>query len=96
MTSSISSASTGQCQSSNNEFRNTDYVCPIHISLDSDSSLKFGHRGNPADTPGSEDERGFYLGEPSRVQLQREYDDRGAAGGTTQGHSSSDTHLTQE
>jgi len=29
--------------------------------LDSNSSLKFGHRGNPDDTPGSVDEGGFYL-----------------------------------
>jgi hypothetical protein len=28
---------------------------------DSTSSLKFGHRGSPSDTPGSEDERGFFL-----------------------------------
>ncbi len=31
------------------------------VNLNSDSSLKFGHRGNPVDTPGSEDDRGFYL-----------------------------------
>jgi hypothetical protein len=31
------------------------------VNVDSDSSLKFGHRGNPEDTPGSEDDRGFYL-----------------------------------
>jgi len=31
------------------------------LNLDSDSSVKFGHRGNPSDTPGSQDERGFYL-----------------------------------
>lgn len=31
------------------------------LNLDSDSSLKFGHRGNPVDTPGSVDWRGFYL-----------------------------------
>jgi Concanavalin A-like lectin/glucanases superfamily/Kelch motif len=30
-------------------------------NLDSISSLKFGHRGSPSDTPGSEDERGFFL-----------------------------------
>jgi hypothetical protein len=30
-------------------------------NVDSDSSLKFGHRGNPEDTPGSDDDRGFYL-----------------------------------
>lgn len=28
---------------------------------DSASSLKFGHRGDPSDTPGSSDTRGFYL-----------------------------------
>lgn len=31
-------------------------------SFNSAASLKFGHRGSPADTPGSEDERGFFLG----------------------------------
>lgn len=31
------------------------------LNLDSPSSLKFGHRGNPNDTPGSQDTRGFYL-----------------------------------
>jgi YVTN family beta-propeller protein len=31
------------------------------LSLDSSSTLKFGHRGNPEDTPGSEDNRGFFL-----------------------------------
>jgi hypothetical protein len=31
------------------------------LNLDSISSLKFGHRGNPIDTPGSRDESGFYL-----------------------------------
>lgn len=31
------------------------------VDLDSTSSLKFGHRGNPDDTPGSVDTRGFYL-----------------------------------
>jgi len=30
-------------------------------NVDSDSSLKFGHRGDPFDTPGSEDTGGFYL-----------------------------------
>jgi len=29
--------------------------------LSSGSSVKFGHRGNPDDTPGSEDWRGFYM-----------------------------------
>jgi hypothetical protein len=28
---------------------------------DSTSSLKFGHRGSPSDTPGSDDGRGFFL-----------------------------------
>jgi predicted GH43/DUF377 family glycosyl hydrolase len=32
-----------------------------HINLDSEASLKLGHRGNPSDTPGSEDDRGFFL-----------------------------------
>lgn len=31
------------------------------VNVDSSSSLKFGHRGAPSDTPGSEDESGFYL-----------------------------------
>jgi len=40
------------------------------LNLDSNSSLKFGHRGNPTDTPGSEDERQFYLnGRIDEVQL---------------------------
>jgi hypothetical protein len=40
------------------------------LNLDSDSSLKFGHRGNPTDTPGSHDERGFYLnGQIDEVEL---------------------------
>src|SRR5262249_41387686 len=30
-------------------------------NLDTTSSLKFGHRGNPTDTPGSTDTRDFYL-----------------------------------
>ncbi len=39
-------------------------------NLDSDASLKFGHRGNPFDTPGSEDERGFFLvGRIDEVEL---------------------------
>ena len=29
--------------------------------LDSAASLKFGHRGDPDDTPGSESEHGFFL-----------------------------------
>jgi hypothetical protein len=37
---------------------------------DSDSSLKFGHRGNPNDTPGSTDDRGFFLnGRIDEVEL---------------------------
>jgi hypothetical protein len=40
------------------------------LNLDTDASLKFGHRGNPADTPGSEDENGFFLnGQIDEVQL---------------------------
>lgn len=40
------------------------------VDLDSASSLKFGHRGNPADTPGSEDDREFYLnGQIDEVEL---------------------------
>jgi concanavalin A-like lectin/glucanase superfamily protein len=31
------------------------------VNLDSTSSLKFGHRGNPSDTPGSSDTRDFWL-----------------------------------
>lgn len=31
------------------------------LNINSVSSLKFGHRGNPADTPGSEDVSGFFL-----------------------------------
>jgi hypothetical protein len=39
-------------------------------NLDSAASLKFGHRGNPDDTPGSEDENGFFLnGRIDHVQL---------------------------
>jgi concanavalin A-like lectin/glucanase superfamily protein len=32
-----------------------------NLNADSTSSLKFGHRGNPTDTPGSQDPRGFFL-----------------------------------
>jgi hypothetical protein len=40
------------------------------LNLSSESSLKFGHRGNPDDTPGSGDERGFYLnGRIDEVEL---------------------------
>jgi hypothetical protein len=39
-------------------------------SLDSESSLKFGHRGAPSDTPGSQDESGFFLnGRVDEVEL---------------------------
>jgi hypothetical protein len=39
-------------------------------NLNSSSSLKFGHRGGPEDTPGSIDERGFYLsGRIDEVEL---------------------------
>jgi hypothetical protein len=39
-------------------------------NADSDSSLKFGHRGNPDDTPGSTDDRGFFLnGRIDEVEL---------------------------
>lgn len=40
------------------------------LDLDSEVPLKFGHRGNPTDTPGSEDESQFYLnGQIDEVQL---------------------------
>jgi hypothetical protein len=40
------------------------------LNLDSISSLKFGHRGNPNDTPNSEDDRGFFLnGRIDEVEL---------------------------
>jgi len=39
-------------------------------NLDSTSSLKFGHRGSPSDTPGSDDEREFFLnGRIDEVEL---------------------------
>ena len=41
-----------------------------HLNLNSESSLKFGHRGNPDDTPGSEDTREFFLnGRIDEVEL---------------------------
>ena len=47
-----------------------DAVGESRLNLDSDSSLKFGHRGNPTDTPGSEDESGFFLnGRIDEVEL---------------------------
>jgi len=40
------------------------------LNLNSTSSLKFGHRGNPEDTPGSLDEGGFFLnGRIDEVEL---------------------------
>ena len=40
------------------------------INLDSTASLKFGHRGGPDDTPGSQDQRGFFLnGQIDEVEL---------------------------
>jgi hypothetical protein len=40
------------------------------LNLDSTSSLKFGHRGNPDDTPGSVDEGGYFLnGRIDEVEL---------------------------
>jgi hypothetical protein len=33
----------------------------VAVNVNSPSSLKFGHRGNPSDTPGSNDTRGFYV-----------------------------------
>jgi hypothetical protein len=33
----------------------------VNPDLDSSASLKFGHRGNPTDTPGSNDDRQLYL-----------------------------------
>jgi len=42
----------------------------ISVDLDTTASLKFGHRGNPEDTPGSEDDRGFFLnGRVDEVEL---------------------------
>ena len=39
-------------------------------NLDSTSSLKFGRRGSPSDTPGSSDTRGFFLnGRIDEVEL---------------------------
>jgi len=40
------------------------------FDLDTTASVKFGHRGSPEDTPGSEDERGFFLnGRIDEVEL---------------------------
>jgi hypothetical protein len=40
------------------------------LNFDSTSSLKFGHRGNPIDTPGSGDDRGFFVnGRIDEVQI---------------------------
>ena len=50
-----------------NELAQSDSVTS---NLDTPASLKFGHRGNPDDTPGSSDERGFYLnGRIDEVEL---------------------------
>jgi hypothetical protein len=43
---------------------------PFVDNSDSTSSLKFGHRGSPSDTPGSTDNRGFFLnGRIDEVEL---------------------------
>jgi hypothetical protein len=43
---------------------------PGILDLDSEASLKFGHRGGPVDTPGSADPRGYFLdGRVDEVQL---------------------------
>jgi hypothetical protein len=43
---------------------------PLAYNADSASSLKFGHRGSPSDTPGSTDNRGFFLnGRMDEVEL---------------------------
>jgi hypothetical protein len=43
---------------------------PLAYNADSTSSLKFGHRGSPDDTPGSTDTRGFFLnGRIDEVEL---------------------------
>jgi Concanavalin A-like lectin/glucanases superfamily len=40
------------------------------LDLDTDASIKFGHRGGPGDTPGSVDDSGYYLdGVVDEVQL---------------------------
>jgi Concanavalin A-like lectin/glucanases superfamily len=45
-------------------------AAPFVDHADSNASLKFGHRGSPSDTPGSEDERGFFLnGRIDEVEL---------------------------
>lgn len=52
------------------------------VDVDSASSLKFGHRGNPIDTPGSDDENNFFLnGLIDEVQL---YVGRALPNGTIQ------------
>ncbi len=45
----------------NGELIASNQVAETPIDVDSAATLKFGHRGNPLDTPGSEDERNFYL-----------------------------------
>lgn len=45
-------------------------TAPFVDNADSDSSLKFGHRGSPYDTPGSTDNSGFFLnGRIDEVEL---------------------------
>jgi hypothetical protein len=45
-------------------------IGPLNYNADSISSLKFGHRGNPSDTPGSTDNRQFFLnGRIDEVEL---------------------------
>lgn len=45
-------------------------AAPFVDNGDSNSSLKFGHRGSPSDTPGSLDESGFFLnGRIDEVEL---------------------------
>ena len=39
-----------------------DTTASASLNLDSDSSMKFGHRGAPGDTPGSTDPNGYFLG----------------------------------
>jgi hypothetical protein len=45
----------------NGVFRRSQPLSDPQRSLDSPASLKFGHRGTREDTPGSLDERGFFL-----------------------------------
>jgi hypothetical protein len=45
----------------NGELVASSFRAEGNLDVDSTSSLKFGHRGDPSDTPGSEDDRGFFL-----------------------------------